>query len=87
MGLMVTLAVGMAVIVGTITWRLFSVSPPPEPVRAEALVLPEGAEITALGATGSEVLVTLRSPDGAERLRVFRRSDGALLSETPIRRE
>ncbi len=87
MGLMVTLAVGMAVIAGTVAWRLFSVAPPAQPVRAEALVLPEGHEITALGASGSEVLVTLRAPDGTERLRVFRRSDGALLSETPLRRE
>lgn len=87
MGLTVTLGLGMVVIVGTVSWRLWSAAPPAAPVAAEALALPAGAEITALGASPSEILVTTRDGAGAEVLRVFRRADGRLLSETPLRRE
>ncbi len=87
MGLTVTLGLGMILIAGTVAWRLWSAAPPALPIRAESLALPAGAEITALGASPSEILAAVRLPDGAEALLTFRRADGALLSQTPIRRQ
>lgn len=85
--LTVTLALGMALIAGTVAWRLWSAAPPARAIEAEALALPADAEVTGLGASPSEILATVRRPDGAESLLTFRRADGKLLSETPIRRE
>lgn len=86
MGLTVTMGLGMVVIASTVAFRLVASAPAPIPVRAEALDLPAGQKITALGASPAEILVTTRDADGAERLFVFRRADGNRLSETPIRR-
>lgn len=80
------LALGMIVIAGTIAWRLWTAAPPARPVAADSLPLPAGREITALGASPSELLVTTRDAEGREHLLLFRRADGALLSETPIER-
>ena len=90
MGLMVVLGLGMALIAGTIAWRLGWNEPAiglPAPVAAESLALPAGAEILALGGSGGEIFVALRLADGSESLLTFRRADGALLSQTEIARE
>ncbi|SFI05145.1 hypothetical protein SAMN05216258_1047 [Albimonas pacifica] len=84
---MVTMMLGVAVIAVTIAVRLWAPQPAAQPVTAEALSLPEGAEITALGASSVEILATVRLPDGTEALLTFRRADGERLSQTPIRRE
>ena len=86
MGLLVTLALGMVVIAGTIAWKLSRERAPAKPVAAESLTLPQGETITALGASPSELLVTTRDSSGQERLRVFRRADGKPLSVTTIER-
>ena len=87
MGLMVTMMLGVVVIAGTVAVRLWAPTPAAQPVEAGALALPEGAEITGLGASPVEILATVRLPDGAEALLTFRRADGELLSQTPIRRD
>lgn len=88
--LTVILGLGMLVITGSIAWRLLgpgALPPPAAAVGAESLTLPEGRAPVALGATGTEILVWTRDAAGAERLMLFRRSDGRLLSDTPVRRE
>ncbi len=87
MALTVTLGLGMILIAGTVAWRLWSAAPPAQPIAAEALTLPAGAEVTGLGASASEILATVRLADGSEALLTFRRADGALLSQTPILRD
>ncbi len=85
-GLMVVLALGVVVIAGTVAWRLGAMRPASfEIPTAEALELPAGAEILALGGDGPHILVAVREA-GGERLLTFRKSDGALLSETEIHR-
>lgn len=86
MALTAILALGMVVIAGTVAWRLWTAAPPARPVAAESLAIPAGATITAVGASSAEILVTTRGAEGGERLRVYRRRDGALLSVTPIAR-
>jgi len=58
----------------------------PAPIAAEALVLPEGARITAIGRSGTEILVATEGPEG-EVLRVFDAGTGRAVSATPIRRD
>ena len=59
----------------------------PAPVSAADFVLPEGAEVVALGRGPGEVLILTREPSGAETLRVFDAASGAETSATPVRRE
>lgn len=80
------LILGMVVIAGTVAWRLAGPLSGAVPVTAEALVLPEGAEVLALGGAGAELSVLIRAPGGEERLLIYRRADGALISATPVRR-
>jgi hypothetical protein len=90
--LMVVLIAGMITVAAALVIRL-GIGPgtepraPLAPVSAEALTLPEGAEIRALGRGPGEVLVVTRDADGAERLRVLDAATGAERSVTPIRRE
>lgn len=86
--LTVTLTLGMIVIASAVAWRLFGAPPAPAPAPLEAAVLelPEGRVAIASGGMGAELHVWTRDAEGAERLMIFRRTDGALLSDTPIRR-
>lgn len=59
----------------------------PGPVSAEAILLPDGAEISAIGRSGKDVLVVTRGPDGAEHLRLFDAATGRELSATLILRD
>ncbi|SES75907.1 DUF6476 family protein [Oceanicella actignis] len=88
MGLMLVLALGMALIAATIAWRLTRAAPAgaPAPVRAESLVLPEGAEPLALGGDAAAIMVLTRMPDGAEWLLGLSREDGRELYRVPVRR-
>jgi len=88
--LMVVLIVGMLVVVAVMVIRLSTLEKPavaPAPVSAEALTLPAGAEIVAVGQGASGVIVVTRDAAGAETLRVFDPATGAETSATPIRRE
>ena len=84
--LTVTLTLGMIVIASAVAWRLFGAPPAPAPLAAAVLELPEGRVAIASGGMGAELHVWTRDAEGAERLMIFRRTDGALLSDTPIRR-
>lgn len=84
--LTVTLTLGMIVIASAIAWRLFGAPPAPAPLTAPELVVPAGRVAVASGGTGAELHVWTRDDLGAEHLMIFRRTDGVLLSDTPIRR-
>lgn len=77
---------GMVVIAGTVAWRLAGPLSGAVPVTADALTLPEGAEVLGLGGAGVELSVLIRDRDGAERLLIFSRANGALVSSTPVTR-
>lgn len=88
MALMVVLMLGIATIAITIVIRLgFSAEPQIQQITADAIVLPSGAEITALGQGSSGVLVTVRLRDGTETLRVHDAGTGALIAQTRIERD
>ena len=92
MALMVVLMLGIVTIAVTIVIRLGFVgegtggATVPQ-LRAEAVALPEGAEITALGQGAQGLLVSIRLADGRELLRVHDAVTGALVQETVIQRE
>lgn len=83
---MVALGVGVLFISGVVGWRLLQAQAPHVPVTAEAVALPAGAQITAVGGDGPTLLITARLPGGDEKLFVFTKSDGRLLSESLITR-
>ena len=90
--LMVVLIGGMITVTAALVIRLgigggTEAPAPLAPVSAEALTLPEGAEIRALGRGPGEVLILTRDAEGTERLRVFDAASGAQRSVTPVRRE
>lgn len=88
MALMVVLMLGIVTIAVTIVIRLgFAGEVTLPQVRADAIELPEGAEITALGQGAQGLLVSIRQADGRELLRVHDAATGALLQETVIQRE
>ena len=78
------LALGMIVIAGTIAWRLAGPLSGARPVTAEALALPEGHVVEVIGGMGPEIVLMTRDASGAAALLVYRRSDGTLLSSTPV---
>lgn len=80
------LALGMIVIAGTIAWRLAGPLSDARPMTAETLALPEGHVVTAMGGSGPELSFLTRDAAGDEHVLIYRRSDGALLSSTPVRR-
>lgn len=92
MALMVVLMLGIVTIAVTIVIRLGFAgegtggATVPQ-LRAEAIQLPEGAEITALGQGPHGVLVSIRRADGTEALRIHDAATGALLQQTEIERE
>ena len=88
-GLTAVLIVGVLAIAATIVIRLgFGVGEAFSggPVRAERFVLPEAAEIVAVGRGQGTVLFVLRGPDGAEALHVFDAANGAPESRSAIAR-
>ncbi len=88
MALMVVLMLGIVTIAVTIVIRLgFAGEASAQKLTAEAIALPVGAEITALGHGPSGVLVTVRQKDGSEVLRLHDAASGRLLRETAIIRE
>ncbi|MEM7422820.1 MAG: DUF6476 family protein [Pseudomonadota bacterium] len=87
MVLIVVLIVGFIAIASTLVIRLGFLGGRAEPIKAEALALPAGSEITGLGRASGAVLVTVRSADGRERLLNFDAGSGALVSETDIMRD
>lgn len=78
------LALGMIVIAGTIAWRLAGPLSSARPVSAEALILPEGHVVEVVGGAGPEIALLTRDAAGVARLLIYRRSDGVLLSSTPV---
>lgn len=88
---MLALIIGILSVAAVLVIRLGGLSPAPGgfggPVAAEQLVLPEGAEVLALGQGEGTVLVLLREGESRESLRVFDAESGAVLSTTPIARE
>lgn len=88
--LIVVLIGGVVTVVTTLVIRLGALTGPVgplPPVSAEALLLPEGAEVLSLGRGPGEVLVLTRDADGEERLRAFDAETGAERSVTAVRRE
>ena len=89
--LMVVLILGMVVVAGAMVVRLGLVGSGGEgavaPVTAEALRLPEGADVVAIGQGRGGILVVTRDAQGAETLRVLDPETGAEKSATPIVRE
>jgi hypothetical protein len=87
--LIVVLIGGMLVVVVAMVIRLGSIGAPPRlaPVTAEAIALPAGAEVVAVGQGGAGVLILTRDAGDAETLRVFDPATGAELSATPVLRE
>ena len=80
---------GILFIVAVMAIRLGSLggSAPVPPVSAEALTLPAGVEIVAIGRGGGEVMVITRDASGAEMLRLLDPATGAERRAVPIRRE
>lgn len=60
---------------------------PPGEVTAEALSLPAGETITAIGQSGDVILAVTEDGEGALRLRRWDAATGALRSTTAIRRD
>ena len=88
MVMLVVLMLGIVTIAATIVIRLgFGGEPSAQKLTADAIALPAGAEITALGHGPSGVLITVRQEDGSEVLRLHDAATGRLLRETAIIRE
>ena len=88
MVMLVVLMLGIVTIAATIVIRLgFGGEPSAQKLTADAIALPAGAEITALGHGPDGVLVTVKTRDGAESLRLHDAATGELLRETAIIRE
>ena len=88
MVMLVVLMLGIVTIAATIVIRLgFGGEPSAQKLTADAIGLPAGAEITALGHGPSGVLITVRQEDGSEVLRLHDAATGRLLRETAIIRE
>jgi len=87
--LTVVLILGMVIVVAAMVVRLglFDRASESEPITAESLVLPAGAEVLSLGHAEGQLLILTRDADGAETLRVFDADSGAQISATPISRE
>ncbi|MEM6676575.1 MAG: DUF6476 family protein [Pseudomonadota bacterium] len=86
--LMIASIVGVLALAGTVVIRLgLGGEAPPPPVAAEALSLPDGERIIAIGRTRAEVLLTTEDAAGVERLRIFDASTGKARSETLITRD
>ncbi|MEM7528619.1 MAG: DUF6476 family protein [Pseudomonadota bacterium] len=80
---------GVVAIVSVLVIRLVLFQPAagPSPVTAEALSLPHGETITAMGRGAGTLLLTTTDQAGAERVRSFDEATGAPLGVTLIERE
>ena len=88
MVMLVVLMLGIVTIAATIVIRLgFGGEPSAQKLTADAIALPSGAGITALGHGPNGVLVTVELEDGSEVLRLHDAETGALKRETAIVRE
>ena len=88
MVMLVVLMLGIVTIAATIVIRLgFGGEPSAQKLTADAIALPAGARITALGHGPSGVLVTVQLEDGSEVLRLHDAETGALKRETALVRE
>lgn len=88
MALMVVLMLGIVTIAVTIVIRLgFNDVPSAQKLTAEAIALPAGAKITALGHGPHGVLVSVQMQDGSEKLRLHDATTGTLIRESVIARE
>lgn len=88
-GMLAVMALGVIVIAGTIAWRLGGsggVLNPAAAITADAIALPAGLSVTAIGGDGAHILVLGRDADGAEVLITLRRADGTEASRVPVRR-
>lgn len=89
--LIVVLIVGVITVAVTLVIRLGALESTPNapaaPIAAEALTLPAGEEVIALGRGPGEILVLTRDGDGKERLRSFAAETGAERSVTAVSRE
>lgn len=91
--LMVALILGILSVAAVLVIRLGGIAPAaapvPEltPIAADALRLPAGAEVQAIGRAGGEILVLSRDSDGVERLRAFDAESGAARSVTEVVRD
>ncbi|MFV0475559.1 MAG: DUF6476 family protein [Pikeienuella sp.] len=83
-----TLIIGVLAIVATLVIRIMMEEPAgaPAAIGAEAISLPAGEAITAIGATANALSVATRDADGAERIRVFHPETGEELSMTAVTR-
>ncbi|MGG7565997.1 DUF6476 family protein [Rhodovulum sp. DZ06] len=86
MALLGVMMIGIAVIAITIAMRLGSFTGAVAPAPVEAVALPAGFEVQALGGEGPNLLALGRDASGAELLLVIRKSDGAELSRTKVER-
>ncbi len=86
---MVVLILGMVIIVAAMVVRLgqFDGASESEPITAEGLLLPAGADVLSLGRAEGQILILTRDADGAETLRAFDADSGAQISATPVSRE
>ena len=78
---------GVIAVAATLVIRVAGLAPGPGPVAAESIALPAGAEITAVGRSGGELLLVTRGADGTERVRAFDAETGEPRSVTEIARE
>lgn len=90
--LILVLILGMIAVSGALVIRLAQFGGPgsdPETaaISTEALALPPGERIVALGRSGAELLIATRAETGEEWLRSFDAVTGEPLSATRIRRE
>lgn len=89
--LLVVLIVGMVVVSGALVSRLGALmgggaAPVAPGALPDAIALPPGAEIVALGRAGRELLVVTREADGTERIRAFDAATGAAGPVTRVER-
>ncbi len=89
--LIAVLIVGVITVAVTLVIRLGALESAPKdlgaPIAAEALILPEGENVIALGRGPGEILVFTRGEDGQERLRSFAADTGEERSVTAISRD
>jgi hypothetical protein len=79
---------GVLVVAGTLAWRLGSGgAAPAAPLRAEAVALPTGERILAVGRSAGALTLATRDEGGVERLRQFDPETGEPRGVTLVRRE
>ena len=77
----------MVAVAGALIWRISSDPTTTAKIEAEALTLPAGHAIIAVGATKEALTIATETPDGEEFLLTFDPSDGAQTGRVRIVRE